>query len=571
MSQKSAGDLLADKAFTPWLEMAQALDSIGAGLVLADLKGKIIFASKTALWLTDKTEEELIGKPCSQALGFGPDSPCPSPGADQDAKTADINPVWRAVRDEHGKTAGHAALFQDHSAFRDLLSRVRHEDRRLKTILDTLETGVLTVDRGGHISFFNATAETLTGYARSEILGKHFSMLFAHKVNPDVYLLQKTIADAKPRVSREGILKTSKGERIPVRARYMALKNEQGRVIGGLVTFSDLSLMYQLEGVIRDKYTFFDMVGQSPAITRLFEIIPVVAASDATILIEGPTGTGKDLLAKVIHNASPRAKKPLIKVNCAALPDTLLESEMFGYSKGAFTGADKDKPGRFQDADNGTLFLDEIGDMPLALQAKLLRVIEDKEFYPLGGRKVVRVNTRIIAATNRDLMSAVAQKAFRQDLFYRLNVVRLELPALTQRKVDLHLLVAHILRRLCATRETSVEKISEPAMKLILEHDYPGNVRELENILEHALILCPGAIIEKEHLPDFLERAVRQKQGLEADSDSSAAPTALDLERQALTRALEKHRGNQSAAAKELGIHRTTLWRKAKKLGIGVF
>ncbi|MDI6796075.1 MAG: sigma 54-interacting transcriptional regulator, partial [Desulfatibacillaceae bacterium] len=248
--------------------------------------------------------------------------------------------------------------------------------------------------------------------------------------------------------------------------------------------------------------------------------------------------------------------------------DTLLESEMFGYAKGAFTGADKDKPGRFQDADGGTLFLDEIGDMPLALQAKLLRVIEDKEFYPLGGRKVVKVNTRIIAATNRDLMSAVAQKAFRQDLFYRLNVLRLELPALAQRKVDLHLLVAHILRRLCATRETSVEKISEPAMKLILEHDYPGNVRELENILEHALILCPGSIIEKEHLPDFLERAVRQKQGVECEADSSAAPTALDMERQALARALEKHRGNASAAAKELGIHRTTLWRKAKKLGL---
>jgi PAS domain S-box-containing protein len=568
MSENNAGKPLAEKAFAPWLEMALALDSIGAGLVLTNSGGRILFASKTALWLTDKTEDDLVGKLCSKALGFGPDSPGLSAGTGQEAPSGDINPVWRAVRDESGKLLGHAAVFQDHSAFRELLSRVRHEDRRLKTILDTLETGVLTVDRGGHITFFNATAETLTGYARSDILGKHFSLLFAHKVNPDVYLLQKTIEDAKPRVSREGILKTSKGERIPVRARYMALKNEQGRVIGGLATLSDLSLLYQLEGVIRDKYTFFDMVGQSPPIVRLFEIIPVVAASDATVLIEGPTGTGKDLLAKVIHNASPRAKKPLIKVNCAALPDTLLESEMFGYAKGAFTGADKDKPGRFQDADNGTLFLDEIGEMPMALQAKLLRVIEDKEFYPLGGRKVVKVNTRIIAATNRDLMSAVAQKAFRQDLFYRLNVVRLELPALARRKVDLHLLVAHILRRLCATRETSVEKISEPAMKLLLEHDYPGNVRELENILEHALILCPGTIIEKEHLPDFLERAVRQKQGLDAESDFSNAPTALEMERQLLAKTLEKHRGNQSAAAKELGIHRTTLWRKAKKLGL---
>ena len=346
----------------------------------------------------------------------------------------------------------------------------------------------------------------------------------------------------------------------------MALKNEDGNIVGGLATFSDLSLVYQFNSAIRDRYTMYDMVGKDPAIQKIFDIVPVVAASDATVLIEGPTGTGKDVLAKVLHNASKRSGHPMVKVNCAALPADLLESEMFGYVKGAFTGADKDKPGRFQEADTGTIFLDEIGDMPLALQAKLLRVLEDKEFYPLGSRKTTRVDVRIISATNQNLERLVSENRFREDLFYRLNVMRLDLPPLRDRRGDIPLLIHHILKRLRNMRDTKVEDFTEAAMEIMLNHHYPGNVRELENIIEHALIVCQGAMIEPRHLPLALQGGKSEQ--------SSRAPQLSFVEkkevgeREMILNALAQHGWNRNKTAQALDIDRTTLWRKMKKFGI---
>jgi transcriptional regulator with PAS, ATPase and Fis domain len=308
------------------------------------------------------------------------------------------------------------------------------------------------------------------------------------------------------------------------------------------------------------------MVGKAPAIQKIFEIIPVVASSDATILIEGPTGTGKDLLAKVIHNVSKRAEKPMVKVNCAALPDNLLESEMFGYAKGAFTGAETDKPGRFQEADGGTIFLDEIGDLPLTLQAKLLRVLEDREFYPLGSRKTTKVDVRIISATNQNLGKLVRKKRFREDLYYRLNVMRLELPPLKDRKSDLPLLISHILKRMSATRDVPIDDIANDAMEVLLNYDYPGNIRELENILEHALIVCRANIIERSHLPLKFQPAGTSPIPAEAnrtiESEIELSQKSLILE------TLQKHNWNKGKTAAALNINRTTLWRKMKKFGL---
>jgi transcriptional regulator with PAS, ATPase and Fis domain len=332
-------------------------------------------------------------------------------------------------------------------------------------------------------------------------------------------------------------------------------------VVGGLATLQDLSLIDQLHRAISSRYTFADMIGKDPTIQKIFDVVPVVAKSDATVLIEGSTGTGKDLLAKVIHNASKRAKKPLVKVNCAALPDNLLESELFGYVKGAFTGADKDKPGRFQEADGGTLFLDEIGDLPLSLQAKLLRVLEDKEFYPLGSRKVTRVDVRIIAATNQGLEGMVGDKRFREDLFYRLNVIRLELPPLRERSADIPLLIDHILRRLGSARKAQATRISEEAMEVLLNYDYPGNVRELENILEHALIICQEEVIDLKHLPMFLRKALPSPE-LE---EEASAPEGTPSEKARILEALKRHHGQRNEAARELRMDRTTLWRKMKR------
>jgi transcriptional regulator with PAS, ATPase and Fis domain len=307
------------------------------------------------------------------------------------------------------------------------------------------------------------------------------------------------------------------------------------------------------------------MVGKDPAIQKIFDIIPVIASSDATILIEGPTGTGKDVLAKVIHNASARSKRPLVKVNCAALPDNLLESEMFGYVKGAFTGALEDKPGRFQEADGGTIFLDEIGDLPLSLQAKLLRVLEDQEFYPLGSRKTSKVDVRIISATNQNLDRLVRERRFREDLFYRLNVMRLDLPSLGERKGDIPLLISHILKRLSATRDTLVEKFSNDAMEVLLNYHYPGNVRELENIIEHALIVCQGKIIERKHLPLSLQGGVATPPAEETPSSERQIEFS---EKAVILDTLQKYNWKKGRTASALNINRTTLWRKMKKYSI---
>ncbi len=570
-----------DDILLKYRQIGDIFDTFSLGVMVVGPDRKILSFNHSAEIITGFNESDLRGKYCHEllleklcsgtcqyldALESGMVS------SSTDLKIADqghtLHNLTRIVSPIFGPdqtAAGCIEVFQDHSVFKELLERVRHDDRRLKIILDNLDIGVLTVDRGGHITFFNNRAETMSGFNRGEVLGKSCTMIFGEASSHDMLLFSETIADGQPRGSTEGEIKTREGQAVPMRANYMALKNEDGRIVGGLATISDLSLKYQFNSEIKGRYTFYDMVGKDPAIQKIFDIVPVVATSDATILIEGPTGTGKDVLAKVIHHASKRSKRPLVKVNCAALPDNLLESEMFGYAKGAFTGADKDKPGRFQEADGGTIFLDEIGDLPLSLQAKLLRVLEDQEFYPLGSRKTTKVDVRIISATNQNLDQLVRERRFREDLFYRLNVMRLDLPPLRDRKGDIPLLISHILKRLSATRDTLVEKFSNDAMEVLLNHNYPGNVRELENIIEHALIVCQGKIIERNHLPLSLQGGVpsqptEETYSFERGIESSEKAVILDT--------LQKHNWNKGKTASALNINRTTLWRKMKKYSI---
>jgi PAS domain S-box-containing protein len=573
-----------DDILIHYRQLGDMFDTFSMGVMVVGPDRKIISLNHSAEIITGYNESDLRGRYCSQEL-LDPlcGGQCQYLDAVESGRQADsvdfevsdrnkgkqnITRIVSPIYGPDGKSLGCIEVFQDHTVFKDLLERVRHDDRRLKIILDNLDLGVLTVDRGGHITFFNNQAETITGFNRGKVLGKSCSMIFGKTTAHDMLLFEETIADGQARSTTEGEIKTRDGQAIPIRANYMALKNEDGRIVGGLATISDLSLKYQFNSEIRGRYTFYDMVGKDPAMQKIFDIVPVVAASDATVLIEGPTGTGKDVLAKVIHNASKRSKKPLVKVNCAALPDNLLESEMFGYVKGAFTGADKDKPGRFQEADHGTIFLDEIGDLPLSLQAKLLRVLEDKEFYPLGSRKTTRVDVRIISATNQNLEQLVKEKRFREDLFYRLNVMRLDLPSLKHRSGDIPLLISHILKRLCATRDTSVEKISNEALEVLLNYDYPGNVRELENIIEHALIVCQENIIERHHMPLALQGGlpsrVKDAQKSSFDENVQYGEKTLILD------ALQKHNWHKGKTASALDMNRSTLWRKMKKYNISI-
>ncbi len=563
-------------------QLGDIFDFFSMGVMVLSSERKILSLNQSAEVITGYRASDLVGQNCTgRLLNSLCSGSCSyleaveqnrkSGSMDievtgQDNETRNITRIVSPVYGPDNLPVGCIEIFQDHSALRDLLERVRHDDRRLKLILDNLDIGVLTVDRGGHVAFFNNTAETITGFSRGGVLGKSCSTVFGDSANPGMLLFNETIADGQPRSSSEGELRTRDGQVIPVRANFMALKNEDGRIVGGLATITDLSLKYQFNSEIKGRYTFYDMVGKDPAIQKIFDIIPVVAASDATILIEGPTGTGKDVLAKVIHTASSRAQNPLVKVNCAALPDNLLESEMFGYAKGAFTGADNDKPGRFQDADRGTIFLDEIGDLPLSLQAKLLRVLEDREFYPLGSRKTTKVDVRIISATNQNLGQLVREKRFREDLFYRLNVMRLELPPLKDRQGDIPLLISHILKRLRVTRDSRAENFSNDAMEVLLNYDFPGNVRELENIIEHALIVCQGEIIERHHLPLALQKGI----ALSLPAEETALPVgAVGIsEKNLILDMLQKYNWNKGKTADALNINRTTLWRKLKKYHI---
>jgi transcriptional regulator with PAS, ATPase and Fis domain len=342
------------------------------------------------------------------------------------------------------------------------------------------------------------------------------------------------------------------------------LKDREGRVVGGVETFRDLSAVETLRKELEGRYTYQDIVSRSHRMREVFDILPAVAASQSTVLIEGESGTGKELLARAIHNLSLRAAGPIVTVNCGALPDTLLEAELFGYKAGAFTDAKRDKPGRFALAEGGTLFLDEIGDVSPAMQVRLLRILQEKTFEPLGGTDVVRADVRIVAATHRDLSTLVAEGGFRQDLYYRINVVTLALPPLRERKEDIPLLVEHFIHRFNRLQGKNVAGVTDGVLSCLMSHDFPGNIRELENILEHAFVLCQGGMIEPKHLPEPLRSEVC------ATCPEARGPgtTLAQMERVLIRAALKRNHGKRHQTARELGIDRSTLRRKMELLDI---
>ncbi|MBF0224942.1 MAG: sigma 54-interacting transcriptional regulator, partial [Desulfobacterales bacterium] len=557
-----------DDILISYSELYRILDYFSIGVISLSKDRIITSINDSAEALINKKKDEIIGKCCPDVflnnLCAGDcrfyetleskEKPiiCDLEIRKPDNIIHHLTRIAIPIYDKNKAIEGCIVIFQDHSAFNDLINRVRYEDRKLKMILDNLDIGVLTVDKSVHITFFNTIAEEITGFLRREVLGKSFFKIFDENT---FSIFKNTINDGIARADNETTIKIKNGKDLPIKTNYMALKNEDGKIVGGLATISDLSLIYKLKNAINDQYTFYDMVGKAPAIKKIFEIVPIIAVSDATVLIEGPTGTGKDLLTNIIHNSSNRSSKPMVKVNCAALPDNLLESEMFGYTKGAFTGADKDKPGLFQEAHGSTIFLDEIGDLPFALQAKLLRVLQDKEFYPLGSRKPVKVDVRIISATNQGLEKLVKEKKFREDLFYRLKVISFEIPALKERKEDLNLLIPHILKRFSIEKNKKINKISEKAMEVLLNYDYPGNIRELENILEYAVIICQGSVIETSHLPSFFQQHIFSEKKIRLANFSEMELTEKNI----ILDALKKYGGKKGETAKYLNIDRATL------------
>ncbi|MFA4944784.1 MAG: sigma 54-interacting transcriptional regulator [Lentisphaeria bacterium] len=442
------------------------------------------------------------------------------------------------------------------------MSKNQLPDQHETAILESINEGVFTVDLDWHIIAFNRAAERITGVSAQQAIGSPCCDVFRASICETGCALRRTIASGKPVLNATAHIINQHGQRVPIRISTALLKDNDGKVVGGVETFQDLSQVEQLQKQLQARYTFEDIVGRSPAMLRLFDILPQIAESNSTVLIEGPSGTGKELFARAIHNLSPRKKKPFVAVNCAALPDTLLESELFGHKAGAFTDAKRDKPGRFALADSGTVFLDEIGDISPAMQVRLLRVLQERVIEPLGGLKPIPVDVRVIAATNRDLAKLVHAGKFRDDLYYRIRVIHLELPGLAQRREDIPLLLDHLIAKFNRLQGKDIAGVSNQVLARLMEHDYPGNVRELENIIEQAFVLCRGGMIELNHLPPELRPTAGR-------GVPDGQPMSLEaIEKLFIAETLDRRNGNRKLAARDLGINVSTLYRKINALGI---
>jgi PAS domain S-box-containing protein len=434
-----------------------------------------------------------------------------------------------------------------------------------ENLLENLAEGIFTINTRWQITSFNQTAEKITGYNRGEVLGRHCSDIFRSDVCQSGCPLRMTLESGITRFDQDVRMLDKSGTRLPMLVNTNVVRDRNGRVIGAVETFRLIGNMDDLPGSLSQPLTFSEIIGQSPSMQRLFRLLPDVAASEANVLIQGESGTGKELVARAIHHHSDYRKGPFVAVNCSALAETLLESELFGHEKAAFTGAIRSKVGRFELARGGTLFLDEIGELKPELQVKLLRVIEQRVFERVGGTRLIPMDARIISATNRDLIKALADGGFREDLFYRLRTVPITLPPLRERIEDIPLLITHFLVRLNRKYKKEVRGLDPKVMRQFMNYPWPGNVRELERLLEYAYVFVKGPVIFQRNLPELdllMKERLPDGPKVEPQGGSQTAERAL------LQQTLDRAGGRRGEAAQTLGISRTSLWRKMKLLNL---
>ncbi len=455
-------------------------------------------------------------------------------------------------------------------------------------VLNGVPHGVALLDKKLKIVEMNSFLELLSGFSTADARGVYFDFILRSNIDDKGKALKELLQTGEF-LSESGNIITQHHKKIPIHFTVSPLKDEAGLAAGLFMFLEDISSLQSFDKKRQNMDGVDGILGHSPKMLEMFELLPVLARTDASVLITGETGTGKDVIAEAIHKSSGRSRHPFIKVNCGALPESLLESELFGHVRGAFTGAVKDKPGLFRLAQDGTIFLTEIGDLPLPLQVKLLSVLDDKEFFPVGGAKKVKVNVRVIAATHRPLRDLVREGKFRVDLFYRLNVLRLHMPPLRDRDGDIRLLLDFFRRGFNSSLNKSLQGYSVKALEILTRYDYPGIVRELRNIVEYAVNICRAGEIQEECLPKYLftaeagkhrqleEEAAPSKVELPPppplDTPQGKAPTPPrpgwnDVEREMILDAMKKTLGNRSKAARILGLGRTTLWRKLKNYNL---
>ena len=431
------------------------------------------------------------------------------------------------------------------------------------TILDCIVEGVFTVDRDLKITYFNHAAEKLTGVSKQDAIGQYCFEALRTNICEKSCPISESLKSGKDTINLQVNILRPDGKQVPISVNASVLKDEDGNIIGGVETFRDISAIEALRKEIKQKYTFEDIISKNHKILQIFSVLPNIAESDSTVLIQGPSGSGKELFAHAIHNLSFRKKKPFVAINCGALPDNLLESELFGYVKGAFTDAKKNKPGRFELAKGGTIFLDEVESLSPATQVKLLRVLQEKEFEPLGAVAPIKSDVRVISATKDNLAELIKNNKFRDDLYFRLNVMKIELPPLTERRDDIPLLINKFIEKFNHRMGKSIIAVSNEVLNTLMRYNYTGNVRELENVIEHAMVMCQNEEIQLEHLPIDFNLPASSKE----NSKIPQEPLQTS-ECHAILESLRKNDWNKNIVAEELRIHRSTLWRKMKKHGL---
>jgi len=565
--------LQADRALLSGL-----LDAVGDALFVVDRERNIVLWNRQAERLTGFSAAEVLGRHC--LAGIRCENCLSECGlfeqgrlegvrvvlVTKDGRRLTVSKNASVLRDAAGETVGGVEWLRDETELVDGIERCRAQgaeiagrERLQAAVLGSIREGVLTIDSDWRITSFSRRAEALTGIAAADAVGR-----FCHEVIgsplcradcPARHCLE-TGADEAVRTTE---LADSAGGQLPVAEIAVPLRDAGGSALGSVLLLEDRRAAAEQLAAARSGARFAGMVGRSEPMQRVFRVIEQVAGSDVTVLVEGASGTGKERVARALHSRSPRRAGPFEAINCAALPEALLESELFGHAKGAFTGALRDKPGRIEAAAGGTLLLDEVAETTPAVQAKLLRFLQDRTFQRVGENNTRVADVRLVAATNRDLGRAVAAGAFREDLYYRLRVIPIQLPPLRERREDVALLAAHLLEQIAAERGRPGLSLTTAARRRLLQHDWPGNVRELINALEYAVALAPGRRIRAEDLPPELAGSRRRYTAGGGDAGD---------ERQRILEALEQHGHNRSRTAEALGMNRVTLYRKMKRYGI---
>ena len=569
------------------LNVLDVLRSIPDSVLTIDAEKRLVSLNDPAQALTGTTEGAAVGRRCGEILRseICDTERCPferSLSAGETVTTFNVMATDAAgsqtpicintspLKNAAGEVVGVVETIRVVTHINRLIEELREQRNKVQAVLDSIAEGVFTVDREGRITSCNRMAERILDCAVADALGRRPLELFPAEICDATSPLHETLQAGRVVRNRELVVTGRNGKAIPLSVCSGPFRDEGGATLGAVCTFRDLREIEQIADERRRRTPFVGVVGTHRRMREIFDLVEMIKDSDSTVLLQGESGTGKGLFAHALHCLSPREGHPFVNVSCAALPESLLESELFGHEKGAFTGAIKERKGRFELADKGTIFLDEIGDLSPAVQVKLLRVLQEQQFERLGGTRSiivdVQVDVRVIAATHRDLPALMREGLFREDLYYRLNVIPIHIPPLRERRTDIPLLVEFLLERFAGKAKGKGLSVSPRAMSVLMDYRWPGNVRELENALEHAIVCSRGAVIEPDALPaSILADQRSQSQGTSRRRLSTAAD-----ERAQVLHALEVSRWNRSRAAVHLGIDRTTLWRKMRRWGVAV-